>query len=628
LRFDFDVPDWAISTFASTIAWVFAVKLVVFWGTGQYRSWWGHVTFADLLSLFAAAFSALFGLYLLNQFLVLPHFVPRAVLLLDCFGTVLILGGLRSLWRTLSDYGLLSFERETYDRALLVGADHREKVLALYLHGQRKLPYRICGFLNNSLNERGECVGRVPVLGTIADLARVAHQRNVVDIIVIAGTLPGSELRKLRQQCEAAQLNLRILPPLAELVRADHLIPVREIDIEALLPRDPVQLDTTAVGQFIENGVVMVTGAGGSIGSELCRQILKLGPRVLLLVDRSEPSLFQIDLELRSWKASSEIVACLGDVTDLARMQHIFQQHRPTAVFHVAAHKHVPLLESHPSEAIKNNVFGTANLAESAATFGVKTFTYISTDKAVKPSSIMGVSKRLAENYVRAMGSLSATRFVTVRFGNVLGSAGSILPILQEQIRRGGPLTITHPEMIRYFMTIPKAAGLVLQAATIGQGGEVFVLDMGQPVKIVDLAKDLIVMSGLPEHAIEIVFTGPRPGEKLAEELYFSHEQPLPTGHPKLNAARCPEVSLSMMNEMLDELRLLVDRDDELLVAKLKQLVPEYLPPQPKPAASSVASESQPEVCHEVVDSTVEPRSDERTITHQLDDAAEESPAA
>jgi len=578
LRFDFSLPDWAIVACRDGLFWVLGCKLLVFAATGQYRSWWGHVTFADLTSLGLSSAYSLACLGLLSWTGVALAEVPRSVLMLDFVATVMLLGGLRSLWRMSRESVIPWRDQETCGRALLVGADHSEKVLALYLHSQPDLPYRICGFLDDGKTPNRHFVGRVPVLGSMAEMHDIAARNAINEIIVIAGTLPGVELRRLREQCDAAQLKLRILPPLPELVRADNYIPVREVDVNTLLRRDPVQLDLMGVGRVVKDTVVMVTGAGGSIGSEICRQLLQCGPRRLVLVERSEPSLFQIDCELRRLELDSEVVASLGDVADTARMRRLFELHRPHIVFHVAAHKHVPLLEDHPGEAIKNNLFGTANLVELANEFEIDRFVLVSTDKAVKPSSVMGVSKRLCENYVHAMAGESATRFLVVRFGNVLGSVGSVVPMFQDQIRRGGPLTITHPAMERYFMTIGEAAHLVLQAASLGKGGETFVLDMGEPVRIVDLARDLVSRSGLREGSIDIVHCGMRPGEKLNEQLYFDDERRVATQHPKISAAAPRLVSLAMMREWADDLRLLVDHDEAQLMAKLREFVPEYSP--------------------------------------------------
>jgi FlaA1/EpsC-like NDP-sugar epimerase len=330
------------------------------------------------------------------------------------------------------------------------------------------------------------------------------------------------------------------------------------------------------IGRLVEGRTVMVTGAGGSIGSEICRQLLRFNPRVLLLVGRGENRIFKVERKLRTANPSAVLQPCIADITDEARVRQLFAQHRPEVVFHAAAHKHVPLMEMNVGEAIRNNVGGTRIMAETAHEFGVRNFVFISTDKAVHPSSIMGVSKQIAERFVHAMSQASSTCFTVVRFGNVLGSDGSVVPIFQDQIRRGGPITVTDPRMTRFFMTIPEASQLVLQAAAMGQGGEIFVLEMGEPVRIVDLARDLIRLSGLPEDSIEICFTGIRPGEKLYEELYFDDEETLPTAHPKLRAAYHRPYTLPEVRETIAQLQELIHAPEEALRQKLCEVVEEY----------------------------------------------------
>jgi FlaA1/EpsC-like NDP-sugar epimerase len=362
-----------------------------------------------------------------------------------------------------------------------------------------------------------------------------------------------------------------------------------------LLRRAPVQLDNAEISTLLKGKSVMVTGAGGSIGSEICRQVLKFEPASLVLLEQAENALFFIDQELNRLGSVTKIVPVVADITDAARIESIFRERRPHVVFHAAAHKHVPMMELNPGEAIKNNVLGTKQLAELANQYRVDEFVMISTDKAVNPTSVMGVSKQLAERFVHAFSEAASTKFVVVRFGNVLASNGSVVPIFQEQIRRGGPVTVTHPEIERYFMTIPEASQLVLQAATMGNGGEIFVLDMGEPVRIVDLAHDLIRLSGLNPDEIEIVFTGLRPGEKLYEELYFDDEEMLPTPHPKVFVAYHRPYKLAEVRKTIGELAGLAHGSVEALRGRLKELVPEY---QPDPAIARAAA-AEPDLASE-----------------------------
>ncbi len=580
IRFDLRVPTWLAEAFWPTLFYVVAIKMGVFALASQFKAWWGHVSFRDLVSLGQASSWSLLCLVIANQCGLLPVFVPRLVLLADFAATILYVGAERSIWRCATEFAVPWLKRHTYHRALLVGAGTADKIVSLQLQLHPELPLRICGFLDQTASWPGQRFGGVPVLGTIDQLLDTARARRASEVIVVAGSLPGGELRRLRAQCESAGLRLHVLPPPSQMVSSHKLLNVKPLDVESLLQREPVRLDDAPVREALRGGVALVTGAGGSIGSEICRQLVRFAPREVVIVDRSEPSLFAIDRELRTSLESTPIITCLGDITDEPRMRAIFRAHRPTIVFHVAAHKHVPLLETHVGEAIKNNVFGAALLAELADEMGVERFVYISTDKAVNPSSIMGVSKRISENYVMALAEHSSTRFVVVRFGNVLGSVGSVAPIFYEQIRQGGPITLTHPEMNRYFMTIAEASQLVLQAGSIGGRGQIFVLDMGQPILILDLAKQMIRMAGLPEHAIDIEFVGMRPGEKLSEQLYADDERPLPTPHAKLFAAHHRAVSLHAMRHDLDVLRQLVEGEDAPLLEKLREMTPEYASPE------------------------------------------------
>lgn len=386
-------------------------------------------------------------------------------------------------------------------------------------------------------------------------------------------------MRRIIRLCRAAKVEFRTLPGLQELMDTPFtLSKVRRVRIDDLLRREPVQIDQAEVERFIQGKRILVTGAGGSIGTELCRQLARFGPERLVLVDRAENNLFFGQLELQERFPHIPLEAVIGDVTDEKRMGWIFGEHRPQIVFHTAAHKHVPLMEQNKGEAVKNNVLGTMVAANAAERIGVEDFVLISTDKAVRPSSVMGATKRLTEMYVQALNAQAKTRYLTVRFGNVLGSEGSVLQVFQRQIEAGGPVTITHPDMQRYFMTIPEACQLVLQAATQGEGGQIFVLDMGEPVRIVDLARDLIVLSGLdPERDIEIKFTEPRPGEKLFEELLNSETRILPTAHEKILVVETDPVEYGSLHVGILELLKYAEAGEEpLLLAKLRTLVPDY----------------------------------------------------
>ena len=577
LRFNFAVPEEEMHRFWLSLPGVLAAKMLVFFLLGHFHRWWSYVTFADLVALVWACVLASMMIAATDYFVLSYHnHLPRAVLALDCMFSIMALSAMRASWRLFHEHFQPIFDRKETRWTLLVGDDIASGILAHQIQSNFQLPYRIRGLLWIDGTSARSRLGQFPILGSVEDVCEVAAATKATDVLLTAGTLPGPRLRRLMEACDQSGLTLKIIPPLEERLNGDCRLPIRSIEINDLLRREPVKLDAENIGRLLGGRRVMITGAGGSIGSEICRQVLKFNPQSLILVGRGENRIFMIEKELRAYHTSAVLYACIGDVTDKQRMRRLFEQYHPEVVFHAAAHKHVPLMETNVGEAVKNNVFGTKCLADLADQFGVLGFVFISTDKAVQPSSVMGVSKQIAERYIHALSQESATRFMVVRFGNVLGSDGSVGPVFQEQIRRGGPITVTDPRMTRFFMTIPEASQLVLQAAAMGNGGEIFVLQMGEPVKIIDLARDLIRLSGLPEYAIEIVFTGVRPGEKLFEELYFDDEQTLPTAHPKLRAAYHRPYSVAEVRQAILELEQLIDKPEEVMRCKLHQIVPEF----------------------------------------------------
>jgi FlaA1/EpsC-like NDP-sugar epimerase len=478
-------------------------------------------------------------------------------------------------------------------RTMLVGAGQAGVLVARELAHRPDLGLRPVGFLDDDRNKQGMVLHGIPVVGGTAELPELCARLHAEQVLITIANAPGVAIRKIRQLADEAGIPAKIIPGLYEIVGGKvNLSRIRDIAIEDLLRRDPVDLDLQGIEERVRSRVVVVTGAGGSIGSELCRQLVTFGPAKLLLVERAENNLFQIHRELVEGSSTVPLEPCIADITDTARMVEIFEEHQPAVVFHAAAHKHVPMMEWNPFEAVKNNVLGTRAMADLADRFNVQTFVMISTDKAVNPTSMMGATKRAAEVYIQALSERSKTRFVTVRFGNVLGSTGSVVPIFQEQISKGGPVKVTHPEMRRYFMTIPEACQLVLQAASMGRGGEIFVLDMGEPVLIVDLARDLIALSGLREgDDIELEFTGIRPGEKLFEELSTDAEQADRTRHPKIFVGRIPPRRYAEVIDSIAALSQAVEsRRRERLLASLRTLVPEYA----KANADSADSISEP----------------------------------
>jgi FlaA1/EpsC-like NDP-sugar epimerase len=449
--------------------------------------------------------------------------------------------------------------------------------------------YEPVGFLDDAPVKQNERIHGVPVIGRIDDVVLLTKRERIDEIILAIPTMTGQDIRRIVELCRPTSASIRTLPGVDSLIDGRVTVSqLAEVAIEDLLGRAPVTLDAGAAQDFLRNRVVLVTGAGGSIGSELCKQICRFGPKRLVLVEQAENNLFEVHRALLAEFPNVPVTPIIADICDSRRLDSVFGDARPAVVFHAAAHKHVPMMESNPGEAIKNNVFGTKKLADAAHRHGVEHFVMVSTDKAVNPTSVMGVSKRTAEIYVQALSQRSRTQFVTVRFGNVLGSAGSVIPIFKQQIAAGGPVMVTHPEMQRYFMTIPEACQLILQAGTMGRGGEIFVLDMGKPVKIVDLARDLIRLSGyVPDEDIAIEFSGIRPGEKLFEELSFDSEKATKTRHPKIFVGTFRPYPWEAVERGLERLHALSEGSaPNAIRSAFQELVPEYAPPDPLPGES------------------------------------------
>ena len=585
LRFDFGIPESIAAKLQISLPIIVLIKLVIFYLFKHYHGWWRYVTFADLLALGRATVFALFAVVLLNHY-ALPrdeegvYFIPRGVVILDAITTGVIIGLLRSSWRLYREGLWVTMGKKDRHATLMVGADRQSGMVAQQIQTHPDAPYRIVGFVDRTPDRRGARLGGIPVVGSVAEIATLASHYKATDVLVMAGTLSGSDLRNLMDECEANEIELKMIPSVVDHLNNGTRIPIRNVAINDLLRREPIILDMETISEQIADRTVMVTGAGGSIGSEICRQLTPFKPKKLILVDQAENSLFLVNSELTSDAAAVQIVPCVANVLDLDRLKRIFAKHRPDFVFHAAAHKHVGLMEDNVVECVKNNVFGTKCVADLADQFQSTKFVLISTDKAVHPASIMGASKQIAERYIHALAQESKGAFIVVRFGNVLGSNGSVVPIFQEQIRRGGPITVTDERMTRFFMTIPEASQLVLQASAMGTGGEIFVLEMGEQIRIVDLARDLVRLSGLSQDSIEIVYVGARPGEKLFEELYFDDERSLTTSHPKVRAAYHRPYSVGEVLDSIQDLKLTLDQGDDAVRRKLQAIVPEYSPPQ------------------------------------------------
>lgn len=551
---------------------ILGVQGLVFWNMGLYRGIWRFASVPDLLRIFKAIIVGTAGSALALFLMARLVDVPRSAFVLDGLLLMVLLGGPRFFYRFFKDRGLYQLAEK---KALIVGAGRAGEMLVRDLLRGSDVGYRPVAFVDDNPRRIGQEIHGVPVVSSCSELPDMVARWGA-DIVFIAVTeAKADRMRRLIELCERSGRPFRILPGLQNVVDGQvNIQELREVNIEDLLGREPVLLDQQGIARAIGGKVVLVTGAGGSIGSELCRQIARLSPRCLILFERSEFNLYSIELELHRDYPNLSLLPALGDVGDEFLVDRLLGQQRPDVIFHAAAYKHVPLLEGQIRSAVLNNVFGTATLAMAAERFGCGLFLLISTDKAVNPTNIMGATKRAAELLCQTINRDSKTRFLTVRFGNVLGSAGSVIPLFKAQIASGGPVTVTHRDITRYFMTIPEACGLILQASVIGEGGEIFVLDMGDPVKISYLAEQLILLSGKrPGQDIEIVYTGLRPGEKLYEELFYPDEALLPTAHPKIrltgSGAR-PDSSGVGLKELRE---LCTHSSEDVLAAALKDMI-------------------------------------------------------
>ena len=539
LRFNFDIPPIFTEGMRASLAAVLPIQALIFYSFGLYRGIWRFASIPDLRRIALASGTAALAtpalLFMVNRL----HDVPRSVLVLDPLLLILLMGGGRFVYRAWKDGHLISPRQLDAVPVLVLGAG--EAAAALLRDLSRNPRWQVMGLLDDDPGKVGRQIHGATVLGGLADLTVEARRRGVGHAIV---AMPSASIGVRRRAIEVAVeagLQAFTVPSLEDVLSGKVSVSeVRQVELEDLLGRETVQLDAAGLHRLLGGKAVLVTGAGGSIGAELCRQIARFNPQRLICLDQSEYALYCIGEEFAAGLPDLAVSYAVGDVRDETRLAQLFETHRPQVVFHAAAYKHVPLMEGENAwQAVRNNVHGTCCVAKAAIAGGVEEFVFVSTDKAVNPTNVMGASKRLAEQVCQALqATTKSTRFVVVRFGNVLGSSGSVIPKFKEQIARGGPVTVTHPDIVRYFMLIPEASQLVLQAGLMGRGGEIFVLDMGEPMRIVDLARDMIRLSGFTEGDIRIEFTGLRPGEKLYEELLADSETTLPTPHPKLRVAK------------------------------------------------------------------------------------------
>ena len=584
--------------FIHALPWFLAGKLLIFWRSKLFRGWWQYASLRDVVNILLASWLFLLGAYVaVLLFNKLPEALERqplfmhsnGILVLDFLSTVFLVSAARMGVRLYHEE-MRPISAEGLRRVLVIGAGNAAETLLREIHRMKEERYRVVGLVDDDPKKEGVTIHGIPVLGTTEDIKQICEDEKIDEILIAVPSATQKELRRIIEACRGTKLAFQTLPSMDALIDGRVTVnQIRKVAINDLLGREAVKLDNDAIGRFLRARRVLITGAGGSIGSEMCRQVCAFGPSRLILLEQAENSLFDVANELRRSFPQIELAAVICDIYERQRVLGVFQQHRPEVVIHAAAHKHVPLMELNPCEALKNNVFGTRNVADACCAHGASEFVLISTDKAVNPSSVMGCTKRVAEIYTQSLNGRPGcrTQFKAVRFGNVLGSAGSVVPTFERQIRSGGPVTVTHPEMRRYFMTISEASQLVLQAAATGKGGQVFLLDMGEPVKIVDLARDMITLSGLRVgEDIDIQFTGMRPGEKLFEELRTEGEDIAPTVHPKVKIWMHCQVPWEDIHRSLQSLEKLINcTERDLVITALQGLVPEYQPLN-APAAS------------------------------------------
>jgi len=559
----------SIEFFSNTqLVWSIAILLILhhfFASIFQlYNKAWEYASVGEIMSIVKAVTLSIAGVGIFQFVMGYPVY-GRALFTAWTLHVILI-GGTRFTWRMYRDRYMKN--KEDMEQVLIIGAGQGGTLVARQLLSNPELGLKPVAFIDDDFRKYKLQILGIPVVGTSKGIVDAVAQYKIDKIVIAIPSLSRKEITRIFDECAKTKVKTQIMPKIEDVMIGK--VPVsqfRDVEVEDLLGREPIKLDIEGISEYVSGKTVLVTGAGGSIGSEICRQICLFTPKKIVLVGHGENSIYSIDMELRNqYQETIQIVPIIGDIQDRERIYEVMEEHKPDVVYHAAAHKHVPMMEYNPREAVKNNVFGTKNVAEAADTFGVKAFVMVSTDKAVNPTNVMGSTKRIAEMVVQELAERSATKFVAVRFGNVLGSRGSVIPLFKKQIQAGGPVTVTHPDMTRYFMTIPEASRLVIQAGSLARGGEIFVLDMGEPVKIVDLAKNLITLSGYSVEEIGIKFSGLRPGEKMFEELLNEkeiHPEPI---FPKIFIGKA-------LHEQDEEVQYLLNNFEDFATSDLKDYV-------------------------------------------------------
>ncbi|MGV8145858.1 MAG: polysaccharide biosynthesis protein [Alkaliphilus sp.] len=568
------------NTYMYNIVIFTVIKIIVFYLFGLYKSLWKYASIEELVQVVTTSFAA--NAAIISYMVISQQVLPRSIYILAFMLDVIFIGGIRFSYRVARRfkeggvYGLT--KSKNIKRVMIVGAGQAGAMVIKELKNHEDLHSKPVAVIDDSDSKLGLKMNGVPVLGDRFHIKKIAEKKKIDEIIIAIPSMKRADIREIVEECSKTSCKLKIVPGIYELIGGDISIQsIRDVEIEDLLGREAVKVDLEEISGYLTEKVVLVTGGGGSIGSELCRQIAVFNPKKLLILDMYENNAFEIQNELIRTHFDIDLEIIMASVRDKTRLEEIFNRYQPKIVFHAAAHKHVPLMESNPKEAIKNNVFGTLNVAECAHKYNAEKFVLISTDKAVNPTNVMGATKRVAEMIVQSLDKVSKTEFVAVRFGNVLGSNGSVIPFFKKQIEDGGPVTVTHKDVTRYFMTIPEAVQLVIQAGAMAKGGEIFVLDMGKSVKIIDLARNLIRLSGfIPDEDIKIEIVGLRPGEKLFEELLLEGEGTKSTKHKKIFTAKPIYADLKQLTAELETLKGLLLAEDEKVVGEIAKIVPTY----------------------------------------------------
>lgn len=571
VRFEFSIPPAEMDLLRTFILPILGAKLAIFYLFGIYRRVWRYTGLSDLYAIIWVSLLGTLALIVITLFIYRVS-IPRSVVVFDGFLTVAFISGVRVASRSITGLQLRGILAPKSKPILIVGGGEVGETILRELARRPDLPYHPVGLIDDDQRKQGSSIHGIRVLGTRKQLRDLMDRYRIEEVIICAPSVSREVIRDVFFQCQEAGVQCRTLPGIYEIIDGTVSVEqVRKVGIEDILGREPVKVDFKKIAAYISGKSVAVTGAGGSIGSELCRQIVRLKPSSLLMIDQSEGNLFQIEQEILRQYGFKSAVAVVGNIAHRQRIEALFDKYRPSIVFHAAAYKHVPLMEVNPIEAIENNILSTKTVAEVAIQYGVERFVFISTDKAVEPVSAMGISKALAERLMQLFAQDGPTKFIIVRFGNVIDSSGSVVPIFRQQIARGGPVTVTHPEMTRYFMTIPEAVQLVIQAGNMGRGGEVFILDMGEPVSIAELAQNMIRLSGFEvDKDIPIEFIGIRRGEKMHEKLAWDYEELLPTEHERILVVNNSRVDITRFREDIQTLEKAVSAGD---LARIQQSV-------------------------------------------------------